>query len=372
MASSPEWYNIKDIGDIDTPALLIFKDRVKHNIQQMINMVGRDPNRLMPHIKTYKIAEVIKMQLESGIIRFKCATIAEAELLGMSGAKDALLAYQPSEVKMRRLIQLISAYPETKFSTIIDNKTSADMIDTSLMAQGKTMDVYIDVNNGNNRTGIIPEEALNLYGYCLDLEAINAKGLHVYDGHIRNTDPAERKKACDKDFAVVISLVDNLKKKYGVSPEIIAGGSPTFPIHAARDNVICSPGTTLFWDAGYGSRFQDMTFKTSAVLISRISSNPSEGRYCLDLGHKAVASENALENRVVFLNVDGLKPVGHSEEHLVVNNTSSMKLDVGDVIYGLPYHICPTTALYNEVVVVENQQIIDRWEVLARNRKINY
>jgi D-serine deaminase-like pyridoxal phosphate-dependent protein len=56
----------------------------------------------------------------------------------------------------------------------------------------------------------------------------------------------------------------------------------------------------------------------------------------------------------------------------VVENTGDAELDIGDVIYGLPYHICPTTALYNEVVVVENQQIIDYWEVIARNRKINY
>jgi len=372
MVSLPDWYNIKEIGDIDSPALIIFKDRVRQNILQMINMVGGDPKRLMPHIKTYKIAEVIKMQLESGIKRFKCATIAEAELLGMTGVQSALLAYQPSDVKLRRLIQLSDAYPSTVFSTLIDNKSSADMIDSSLKSQGESMDIYIDVNNGNNRTGILPEQALDLYGFCLDLKAINVKGLHVYDGHIQNEDPGERKEACDRDFTKVMSLIDNLKKKYGIIPEIIAGGSPTFPIHAARENVICSPGTTLFWDGGYGSKFQDLPFLPSAVLITRIASNPSKGLYCLDLGHKAIASENSLEKRVVFLNTTGLKPVGHSEEHLVVENAGDAELGLGDVIYVLPYHICPTTALYNEVVVVENQKIIDHWEVIARNRKINY
>ena len=77
MSSLQDWYTIEEIEDIDSPALVIFKDRVQMNIQQMIKIVG-DPLRLMPHIKTYKIAEVIKMQLESGINKFKCATIAEA------------------------------------------------------------------------------------------------------------------------------------------------------------------------------------------------------------------------------------------------------------------------------------------------------
>ncbi len=372
MVASEDWYCIKEIEGIDSPALVIFRDRVEQNVRQMIKMVDGNTDRLMPHIKTYKIAEVIKMQMASGINQFKCATIAEAELLGMSGTGNALLAYQPSGVKLQRLIQLINSYPETVFSTLIDNKSSAKMIDSCLRKKDLLLDVYIDVNNGNNRTGINPDQTLDLYGYCLGLKAINLKGLHIYDGHIRNADPGERKEACDRDFAQVITLAAVLQKKYGIIPEIIAGGSPTFPIHAARPQVICSPGTTLFWDAGYGSRFRDMPFLPSAVLITRVVSNPAEGIFCLDLGHKAIASENSLENRVVFLNVSGLKPIGHSEEHLVVKNTKNLEINIGDVIYGLPYHICPTTALYNEVVVVENQHIVGYWEVIARNRKIIY
>jgi D-serine deaminase-like pyridoxal phosphate-dependent protein len=372
MVSRPDWYSLKEIMSIDSPALVIFKDRVQHNIQQMIKMVDGDTNRLMPHIKTYKIAEVIKMQMASGINRFKCATIAEAELLGMTGAGYALLAYQPSDVKLKRLVQLINAYPDTGFAALIDNRSSAEMIDSILRKQDLSLDVYIDINNGNNRTGVTPDQALDLYAHCLGLNAVKIQGLHVYDGHIRNADVRERKKACDRDFAEVISLTDKLEKKYGIIPEIIAGGSPTFPIHATRPHVICSTGTTLFWDAGYGTRFRDMPFLTSAVLVTRVVSNPAERIYCLDLGHKAVASENSLENRVVFLNVRGLKPTGHSEEHLVVENTENSEICVGDVIYGLPYHICPTAALYNEVPVVEGQQIIGHWEVIARNRKINY
>lgn len=372
MVSLPDWYCLNEIEDIDSPALVIFRDRVEHNIQRMIKMVDGDTDRLMPHVKTYKIGEVIKMQMASGINRFKCATIAEAELLGMSGAGTALLAYQPSNVKLRRLIQLINTYPETIYSILIDNKSSAEMVDSILREQDLSLDVYIDINNGNNRTGIKPGKALDLYDHCLDLKTVKVKGLHVYDGHIRNADPGERKEACDRDFAQVVSLADRLEKKYGIIPEIIAGGSPTFPIHATRPQVVCSPGTTLFWDAGYGSRFPDMPFLTAAVLVTRVVSNPDERVFCLDLGHKAIASENSLENRVVFLNVKGLKPVGHSEEHLVVENTENHQISVGDVLYGLPYHICPTTALYNEVVVVEDQHIAGYWEVMARNRKINY
>ena len=371
MGPSEAWYQIDEVHQIDSPALVFFRDRIKHNIDQMIEIAG-DPARLMPHIKTYKMSEIVKMQMDSGINMFKCATIAEAELLGLTHTREALLAYQPSEVKTARLIELIKNYPGTRYSTIIDNADSAEMIQAACAANNIVLDVYLDINNGNNRTGIIPDKAFGLFCQCLEHKAINMVGLHVYDGHIRVPDFDERKKICDQDYKPLQDLISSLQEKINFNPKIIAGGSPTFPVHALRKNVICSPGTTLLWDAGYGSRFKDMPFLPAAVLITRVVSNPEKDIFCLDLGHKSIASENPLENRVRFLNNQGLEPVGHSEEHFVIENTKNISLNIGDELYGLPYHICPTTALYNEVLIAENHKIIDHWEVLARKRKINF
>ena len=310
--------------------------------------------------------------MAAGIRQFKCATIAEAEMLGMVKASKALLAYQPSEVKIKRLIQLIRNYPDTRYAAIIDNQQNAEMINRFLEEHGIVLDVYIDINNGNNRTGIIPSKALELYRSALDLKAINLRGLHVYDGHIRDHNPNDRKKACDQAYEPVGKLIQILQTEFDLQPEIIAGGSPTFTIHAVRGNVICSPGTTLFWDAGYASTFPDLPFLPAATVITRVVSKPAAGLLCLDLGHKAIASENPIDKRVTFLNIVGLVPTGHSEEHLVVKNTENVPLNTGDLLYGIPYHICPTTALYNEVMIAQGHKIIDHWEVLARARKINY
>ena len=371
MAISRSWFEINNLNEVDSPALIIHKNRVEYNIRKMIEIAGQ-PARLMPHIKTYKMLEIIKLQMNAGIHQFKCATIAEAELLGMAGAKQALLAFQPTEVKLRRLLALIKNFPSTRFSTILDNKDSATMVVRVMQGTGITLEVYLDINNGNNRTGIVPEMAFDLYKFCRDQNTLNLQGLHIYDGHIRNKDFDERKKVSDSDFEPVKELINTIQENMNVNPVVIVGGSPTFPAHAQRDKVICSPGTTLLWDAGYESNFPDMPFQTAAVLITRVISNPSKDIYCLDLGHKSVASENPLENRVRFLNKEGLIPLGHSEEHLVVKNTRKNDMQIGDVIYGTPYHVCPTTALYNEVWIAEQHKIIDRWEVLARKRKINF
>src|ERR1043166_7358275 len=99
------WYQIEDIDKLDSPVLVVFPERVKANLQTAINIVG-DVNRLRPHVKTNKSAEPTQLMLDAGITKFKCATIAEAEMLGMIKAPDVLLAYQPLGPKLHRFIEL--------------------------------------------------------------------------------------------------------------------------------------------------------------------------------------------------------------------------------------------------------------------------
>ncbi len=364
-----KWYFIEDIDRLDSPALTVYPDRIQNNINMMIGMV-KDPSRLRPHVKTYKMREVVKMQMQSGINKFKCATIAEAEMLAISGAKDVLLAYQPVGPKLDRLIELVKKYQETKFSILVDDENVALEVAEKCKKHLVLLNVYIDINNGNNRTGIPTDGAFYLFKKCIELKGIRPVGLHVYDGHIRDSDPGIRKKHCDDDFQKVSIMADYIERKLDIKLITIAGGSPTFPIHANRENVICSPGTSLFWDAGYSENFSDIAFLPAAIVISRVISKPARGFLCLDLGHKSIAGENPIQNRVRFLNYSGLNPVSHSEEHFVVENKDDLPISIGDVIYGIPFHICPTIALYNGVTVIKNNKIAEDWQILARGRKI--
>ena len=175
-----------------------------------------------------------------------------------------------------------------------------------------------------------------------------------------------RKQKCDEVFESVLSLNEVLKL-----PDIIAGGSPTFSIHCKRENVTCSPGTFVYWDKGYIDLCPEQKFLPAAVLVNRVISLPSPAHICVDLGHKSVASENEIGKRIFFLNAEGLKPESQSEEHLVLKTETGHSYKTGDVLYGLPYHICPTVALYERVITVENGNISGDWKNIARDRKIN-
>ncbi|HEY4198362.1 MAG TPA: D-TA family PLP-dependent enzyme [Mucilaginibacter sp.] len=365
-----KWYEIKDVEKLDTPALVIYPERVKENINILKGMID-DVSRLRPHVKTHKSKEAATLMLDAGITKFKCATIAEAEMLGMCKAPDVLLAYQPIGPKLERFIQLIKAYPSTQFSCLVDNPTAAQSISDAASANHLIINVYIDLNVGMNRTGIVPGEALQLYLDCNALPGVKLLGLHAYDGQIHDTDLGIRTKISNEAFEPVKKLQEDIQQKGYPKPVIIAGGSPTFPVHAKRKEEECSPGTFIYWDRGYSLSCAEQPFLTAALVISRVISLPDETKLCLDVGHKSVSAENELAKRIYFLNAPELSMCGQSEEHLVVDAGKRHHYKVGDVLYGLPYHVCPTIALYERAVTIEDHQISGEWRNIARDRKIN-
>ncbi|HYC84022.1 MAG TPA: D-TA family PLP-dependent enzyme, partial [Chryseosolibacter sp.] len=149
---------------------------------------------------------------------------------------------------------------------------------------------------------------------------------------------------------------------------IVAGGTPTFSIHCKRKTVECSPGTFIYWDKGYEQTLTEQQYHFAGLVMARVISKPAPKTICLDLGHKAIASENPLQQRVYFLNGQDLEPVGHSEEHMVFK--CQKEYGIGDVLYGVPHHICPTVALHDQASVVEKQTVTDHWYNISRNRKI--
>lgn len=364
------WYQIDNVAELDSPALVIFPERVRRNIQTAIDMVG-DVNRLRPHIKTHKSPDVSKLMIDAGITKFKCATIAEAEMLGQCKAKDVVLAYQPLGPKLKRFIEVIKKYPATQFACLTDNKAAAKEQAEAFASANLTVPLYIDLNIGMNRTGIAPgDEAIDLYKYASGLKGIKMNGLHAYDGHLRNADIKLRTEECNIGFEPVEKIKEKLEKSGYPVPVVIAGGSPAFPIHAKRKGVECSPGTFIYWDKGYTDLCPEQDFLTAALLVTRVISLPSSIRITTDLGHKSVAAENEITRRIFFLNADNLKAVGQSEEHLVLEVPAGHSYKPGDILYGIPYHVCPTIALYERAYTVENGKVNGEWKTIARDRKI--
>jgi D-serine deaminase-like pyridoxal phosphate-dependent protein len=373
MATNP-WYLLENSAEIPSPALLLHRDRIEANLRQMVAIAG-DPLRLWPHVKTHKLPELIAWQVGLGIVQFKCATIAEAEMVaGVEGVRSILLAVQPVGPQIERWIRLASRFPGISWSAVVDDAGVVESLRSAAAACAiaKPLGLWIDLDVGQHRTGIAPDRVCDglLQSVRAASPTLRFDGLHAYDGHLGIPDLAERTRLCHEAFAPVAALRASLETELGHRLQVLAGGSPTFAIHAARSDVSLSPGTTVLWDAGYAHKMPDLPFQPAAVLLSRVISRPAARQVCLDLGHKAVASEMP-HPRTVFLNLPDATALSHSEEHLVVESPAADSFRVGDVVYSLPWHVCPTMALHQEVWLVENGRASVRWTVQARSRRIS-
>ena len=366
---TPDWMRLADPSAVPSPALLVFPDRIEENLRRMIALAG-GPERLRPHLKTHKLPQLIALQARLGITRCKAATIAEAEMAAGAGATDITLSTQPVGPNAARLVALIRAFPSVAFSTIADDPGAVDVLARVAAEAGVVVEVLVDLDVGMARTGIAPGPgAAQLYRRIAAAPSLRPGGLHAYDGHLRQPVRADRSAAAADGIARVDALAATLRAEGLPVPRLVWGGTPTFPVHARRAGVECSPGTCVLWDAGYARNIPDLEFLHAAVLLTRVISRPGPGRLCLDLGHKAVASEMP-HPRVVFPALPDARAVTHSEEHLVLETAAADTFPVGSALYGIPWHICPTVALHDRVHVVREGRLAEVWTVTARARRL--
>jgi D-threonine aldolase len=366
----PASYALENADEIDSPALLIYEERLNENLRRMVAAAG-GPERLCPHVKTHKLPQVVARQLELGVHKLKAATIAEAEMCATAGAPQVLLAHAPVGPRAERLLALTRTFPRTSFAVIIDDPEVARHLSGVISRAGSSLEVLLDIDCGMHRSGIAPGPAADsLYRLVSELPGLRAVGLHAYDGHIHDTDLTLRRARCEAALAPVLALRERLRAAGFTVSRLVTGGTPTFPLLAARGDVECSPGTSVLWDYGYAKTLPDLDYLCAAALLTRVTSRPLPNRLCLDLGHKAVGSEMP-QPRALVLGLEDAQLVGHSEEHLIIETARAADYPPGSVLYALPWHICPTVNLHSEVVLVQNHRATARWPVAARSRRIS-
>lgn len=364
------WYEVAEIDIIPTPCVLVYPDRIEANIRRMIQAV-KDVHQLRPHVKTHKMPPIVQMQLAAGIHRFKTATIGEAEMTAAAGANDVLVAYPMVGPNIGRFVELKHQFPDCRFSCLVDDSQSLHRLNDAAIDGGQTVGVFIDVDVGMHRSGLLPSEIFSFADRLPSLSGIRLLGLHAYDGHIHGESGPSLDAAIRSCFSDVFDAFTILNSRFPGPLKLIAGGTPTsFRLSELSPvQVEVGAGTTLLWDGGQDHLSPGMDFEVAAMVVCRIISRPGADRLCVDLGHKAVASEMPTP-RVSFPQLPNAQCTLHSEEHLVIQSPSANRFSVGDVLYGIPRHICPTIALHPQVGVVQQNHLVDQWVVAGRDRQI--
>lgn len=366
-----ERWAIQGLDRVASPALLVRPRVVEQNVERMIDLCG-GPKRLRPHVKTHKMDEVMRIQLSAGIDKFKASTIAEVEMCLAAGAQDVLLAYSPVGPSPDRLIQLAEAYPDARLSFLADDEAALLAIIKRCVKTEVPLGVFVDFDCGMGRTGTSSvEDVVRITQLVCSSAGLSFEGVHAYDGHVREPNPAARREMWSQAMGTVERALAELAEAGHLVPAVVGGGSPTFGFHARLREWQCSPGTSLFWDHGYKSAYPELPFGNAAAVLTRVISKPGTNRLCLDLGHKAVASEGPLNKRIHLIGLEHAHFVSHSEEHLVLEAEDADQFQAGDHLLGIPFHICPTVALYREATLIRNAEVTgETWEVTARNRSL--
>jgi D-threonine aldolase len=367
-------YQLRDTSAVYSPALLFYKPLIEHNIAQAVALAG-SPERLRPHAKTHKTREIIQLEMAAGIRKHKCATLAEADMIAGCGVNDVFIAYNMVGPNCQRLARLAQNYPGCRFSITGDDSAAVKALSEAAASAGVTIDVLLDLDVGQHRTGMAPgPAAIALYELVSRLPGLRPGGIHAYDGHNHQESLEERQAAVSRLLGPVLEIRDELLRKRLPVPRLVVAGTPTFPVYARLDvpGLECTPGTFVLHDHGYGTRFNDLKgFVPAALLLTRVISRPTASRVTLDLGYKAVASDPPAGKRCALLDVPDYEAVLQNEEHLVIETRAAAKFKPGDVVYAMPTHICPTVAMHRSAYVVADGRVIGSWDIIARDRVLS-
>ena len=368
----PAKYRISSLNDILTPALVLYPEVISSNITRTLELLGGDADRWRVHIKTAKLAYTLQMLIQRGVRHFKCATTLELLIACQNGATDVLVAYPIMGANARRVREIADDFPRTRISVLVENDSQVQQW------RGSRAVVFLDINPGMNRTGI----ELDLDGRVSRLirEIQNADlefgGLHYYDGQYGAVEETERTRLAHIGYGRLLELVAGLSESGCKVPEVITAGTPTFPASLSYEPFQhgpfvhrVSPGTVAYHDATSLAQLpESYGYAPAALVLTRVVSRPHEGIITCDAGHKSVSADAGVPTCVVAGHPE-LTPLSPSEEHLPMKGSGSTHPEVGDVLYLIPRHVCPTVNNFDFALLVENGEVESVEAVSARGRE---
>jgi D-serine deaminase-like pyridoxal phosphate-dependent protein len=357
MELRSDMYEIADAADILTPALLIYPKIVDANIAATVRLAGGDPNRWRPHIKTVKSAAVLARLAAHGVVNLKCSTTLELSLACRSGAADVLLAFPVVGANAARAAEIAAEFPATRVSVLIE---TADHIPFWVR---RGIGVFIDVNPGMDRTGV-SRDRIDSIAALARQAGDNFRGLHYYDGHMNAPDYAEREKQAHEGYDRLLRIVQRLAADGIPVGEVITSGTPAAPCamsYAGFRNTTfvhrISPGTVVFNDLNSLKQLPGYGYAPAAVILSTVVSKPAANLVTCDGGHKSVSADSGVPTCAV-IGRPGLTPLKPSEEHLPIEASAGTEAPaIGDQLYLLPKHICPSVNNFDEALFIVDGRI---------------
>lgn len=369
-------YLIEGVGEVLTPALAIYTSLVDANITTTLDLLGGNARRWRPHVKTAKIARVMRRMVERGVHNFKCSTTLELRTIIDAGATDVLLAYPAVGANAKRVREVAGENSDVLISALVENSAQVTAW------QGSSVGLFIDVNPGMDRTGLEQDRIEEIVRVAEEIRSsdLEFRGLHYYDGHLSKYDLPEREEVAHQGYDRLMNIVSAFDSKGIPVIEVITAGTPAFPCALSYNPFPdakfvhrASPGTVIYSDCTSLAQLpKEWGYQPAAVVVSTVVSQPTANRITCDAGHKTVSADSGVPTCAV-IGREYLIPTRPSEEHLPIDVIDGAEMiATGEALYLVPRHVCPTVNNFDHAIIVEDGRIVAVEAVTARGREVPF
>lgn len=360
----------------DTPDLVIDLNALQRNIARIAAVAEARGVRVRPHMKTHKLIQVARMQMDAGATGIQVAKLGEAEVMVEAGILDVLVGYPI--VGKAKVERLIGQAERANITVSLDALEVARPIAEAAQRRGVELGFLIEIDTGLSRVGVAPgEEAVALAEQVAELPATTVAGVLTHEGHAYTRAGSEEelrlitRQACES----TVATAREMRNRGLAAPVVSVGSSGTFRFATEVEGVTeVRPGTYVFNDRTQIGLGAATPADVAAVVVATVVSGHRSGEVVLDAGSKALTSDRIFSKSppdtfgLVAARSGSIGEIVRlSEEHAVaVYPDDAEAPGVGERVAIIPNHICPVVNLFEKVTVTLDGTVVDRWPVAAR------
>lgn len=364
-------------AEIETPAILIDLDLLERNLAEAAELATAHGKRLRPHIKTHKMVEIARRQMELGAIGLTMAKVGEAEVFADAGFDDLFVCYPiVGAAKLRRLVALAQ---QARVSTIADDIGAARALAAAATAAGVTIDVLVKLDLGMHRVGVSEADAEPLATALSELDGLAFRGVCIHEGVVYGEPDPARRRALGRDQVSRLAEVGERLRLAGLPVDVVSCGAiPSFRDVVDIDGITeMRPGNYVFYDAMQAALGVVAAERCALSVLATVVSHAAPDRAVIDAGAKALTLDrgaHGLEQLSGYGEVRGRNDImvaGLSEEHGWLRlgaSTSTASIAIGDRLQITPNHACTVVNCFDSATVIRDGAVVDRWAVAARGR----
>jgi len=354
------------IDDLETPVVLIDEQRMENNLRAMQDICTNAGVELWPHVKTHKMVNVLRRQLELGATGMTCAKIGEAEALLPAGVKKVFVAHSIVDPRKAKRLKALSA----QLDELILAVTSAgqfDLLEKLLSQVALKVSVLMAVDTGLNREGVRSlEDAVALHRKIANSKWMTFRGIYTHEGHSYGApDPEAAQTMADRVYARLVEMA----KAVGGEVPLWPGCSVTAPFMAGKPGVVAvRPGAYVFNDLSLCESTGIRNYEDAAVtVLVTVVDKPTADLALIDAGTKVFSSDKSrsgISGREITLRSIVMEK--GNEEHGYLRGEELDQVSIGQRLRFVPAHICTVINLTSTVQVVRGDEVVAQWDVEAR------